>query len=114
MSRRLQIEARLYVAYLNNKFLRTDLTGNIKLVVMMEVLIRTLPESPDQTCPLMEVPMLLFVDKIQTIFILIKCKPSHPLKTNPVSQSRFSRNYGSKSLNFIEQFSFVTEGVRVN
>ena len=41
------------------------------VMLMVDGQIRTLPESPGQTCPLMEVPMLLFVDKIQTILILI-------------------------------------------
>ena len=43
---------------------------------------RTVPESQDQTCPLTEVPMLLFEDKIQTILINL----------NHVTHKKFSEN----------------------
>ena len=41
---------------------------------------RTVPESPDQTCPPREVPRLLFVDKIQTILINAKSPTKNVLE----------------------------------
>ena len=67
MNLHLQIEARLYVEYWNNKFLRKDPTRKIKSLLSLNSSELTVPESLDQTCPLKEAPMLLFEDKIQTI-----------------------------------------------